>query len=185
MKSFAANALLVILLVLGGCEDESPSSAVSPAPVPGTQPREAPIVVAHPTATPAPRNSDAAANHSPIPSPGHEAQSFRRHPAPGAVSSPDPKSAPTSPTSAEQQITELSFTRDIYEFTIAEDLEIGAVAGVLSTSATPAGDVNYSILQGNEEDHFKVHPETGQIIVAYFLDYETIDSYLLTMGAGS
>lgn len=183
MKSVAAPLLLVILLVLGGCQDESHSPAASPAPVLGTQPREAPAVVAHPTATPASRNS-AAAIPSPIPSPGQEVLSVRRQPAPGTVSSPDPNSAPTSPTAAEQQITELSFTRDIYEFIIAEDLEIGAIAGVLSTSATPAEGITYYVLQGNEEDHFKINPETGQIIVAYFLDYETIDSYLLTIGAG-
>ena len=72
-----------------------------------------------------------------------------------------------------------------YTFHIAEDAEIGDPVGTVSATAPDADDtVTYSITEGNSDGKFAIASSTGEITVGGDLDYETTDSYTLTVEAG-
>ena len=88
-------------------------------------------------------------------------------------------SATTGPCSQDPAFDEPS-----YSFTIAENAETGAVVGSVSATDPDEGDsVTYWITAGDDEGKFAIGENTGEITVAAALDYETADSYSLTVEA--
>ena len=77
-----------------------------------------------------------------------------------------------------------AFGTDPYAFTVAEDAAEEHVVGTVSAPDPDADDtVAYSITLGNGEGKFDIGEGSGDITVAGELDYETTDSYTLTVQA--
>ena len=71
-----------------------------------------------------------------------------------------------------------------YSFSVDENAGGGTVVGTVEATDPDAGDtVTYSITAGNEDGRFAIGRSTGEITVAAALDYETTDSYTLTVEA--
>ena len=76
------------------------------------------------------------------------------------------------------------FDQKSYDFTVAEDAAPGHTVGTVSATDPDIGDtLAYSITAGNEEGKFDIDGGAGAITVAVPLDYETGDSYTLTVQA--
>ena len=71
-----------------------------------------------------------------------------------------------------------------YDFSVAEDAATGAAVGTVSAADPEDGTVTYAIAAGNEAETFALDAGTGALTVAAALDYETADSYNLTVSAG-
>ena len=76
------------------------------------------------------------------------------------------------------------FTSATLDFTVEESASIGSSVGIIPATDDDAGSdgaITYSILS-QTSDKFIVHPNSGEVIVARFLDYETIQqSFSLTV----
>lgn len=78
------------------------------------------------------------------------------------------------------------FLRVPYKVQISEAASVGTQVVRLYTMDIDEGlngDVFYSITSGNEEKRFEIDEATGQIVLAKFLDRETISKYSLTVVA--
>ncbi len=71
-----------------------------------------------------------------------------------------------------------------YDFSVAEDAATGAAVGTVTATDPEDGTVTYAIAAGNEAETFALDAGTGALTVAAALDYETADSYNLTVSAG-
>ena len=70
----------------------------------------------------------------------------------------------------------------VYSFSVPEDAATSTLVGTVTATST-GGLVTYAILSGNEGDKFAMETSSGDITVADALDYETVPSYRLTVGA--
>ncbi|XP_061781512.1 protocadherin Fat 3a isoform X6 [Nerophis lumbriciformis] len=78
------------------------------------------------------------------------------------------------------------FERRDWLVTIPEDVGMGTKILTVYAASKDIGtnaEINYSIRSGNEHGKFIIHPHTGAITVAEFLDYETCKDYFLTVEA--
>ncbi|XP_061923837.1 protocadherin Fat 3a isoform X4 [Entelurus aequoreus] len=78
------------------------------------------------------------------------------------------------------------FERRDWLVTIPEDVGMGTKILTVYAASKDIGtnaEINYSIRSGNEHGKFIIHPHTGAITVAEFLDYETCKDYFLTLEA--
>ena len=78
------------------------------------------------------------------------------------------------------------FTRLPKSTRVSELASIGTlVARISATDADAAlnGDVVYALVDGNEDEKFRVDASTGQLLVAGLLDREAQDRYVLTVAA--
>ncbi|VVD04616.1 unnamed protein product [Leptidea sinapis] len=79
------------------------------------------------------------------------------------------------------------FIRHYYEATISEGATIGEeviqVHAVDKDVRPQNNQFSYSIIKGNENQDFKIDPQTGNIEVSRYLDRETVASYSLTLAA--
>lgn len=79
------------------------------------------------------------------------------------------------------------FTLDLYESQALENVPIGTniitVKAVDKDIRPQNNQFSYSIIGGNTDQSFKIDPQSGQIETTRKLDRETIDEYLLTIGA--
>ncbi|XP_078395822.1 protocadherin Fat 4 isoform X1 [Cetorhinus maximus] len=76
------------------------------------------------------------------------------------------------------------FTKDLYQATVSESA--GNLTQVLRVSASDVDEgnnalVNYSIIEGNEEEQFTIQSTTGQVTLVGKLDHEATASYSLTL----
>jgi hypothetical protein len=70
------------------------------------------------------------------------------------------------------------------QYTIAETLSVNSEVGTTPDAADVDGDsLTFSILEGNSEERFSIETQTGQILVASELDYETTTSFTLILRA--
>ena len=77
-----------------------------------------------------------------------------------------------------------TFDTSTYAFTISEDAYGWQPVGTVSATDPDSGDsVQYHITGGNAAGHFQVGPDSGEIRVSYWLDYETTSAYTLTLEA--
>ncbi|GAA4451131.1 Ig-like domain-containing protein [Novipirellula rosea] len=67
-------------------------------------------------------------------------------------------------------------------FVVREDKVVGSVVGTV-TAIDPEGGVTYSITAGNDDNRFEIIPGTGEIKVLNPLNFETANSYELTVEA--
>ena len=91
--------------------------------------------------------------------------------------------APGVPTPAQPPPVPPVFESSSYTFDVAEDVEIGTVAGTVSATDPAMDTVTYSIMAGNDDGKFTIDTNTGAITVAGALDYESVTSYTLTVEA--
>ena len=76
-----------------------------------------------------------------------------------------------------------AFGHSAYDFSVAEDVGVGAILGRVLASDADSGDtLTYSITAGNGDGRFAI-AGAGDITVAAALDYETETAYTLTMQA--
>ena len=72
-----------------------------------------------------------------------------------------------------------------YDFEVSEDASIGDAVGTVSATDPDEDDmVSYSITADDSDGKFAIDESTGEITVEGDLDYETTDSYTLTVEAG-
>ena len=72
------------------------------------------------------------------------------------------------------------FSQDGYQFTVDDDVEIGAEVGkVPATDPTPGDTLTYAIVNGNQDGNFAINSSTGLITVAEALDATVEGSYTL------
>ena len=76
-----------------------------------------------------------------------------------------------------------AFSTSTYAFSVAEDAATSTVVGTVSATDPDEDSVTYSLTAGNGEGKFSVHSDTGQVVVANALDYESVSSYTLTVEA--
>uniref|UniRef100_A0A8C1GP78 FAT atypical cadherin 3b n=1 Tax=Cyprinus carpio TaxID=7962 RepID=A0A8C1GP78_CYPCA len=79
-----------------------------------------------------------------------------------------------------------SFSEDIYNVLISEDVAIGATVTRLFAEDLDSqinGRITYSILKGDRENQFWIDPVTGLLQVNKALDRETVSSYSLSVQA--
>ena len=77
-----------------------------------------------------------------------------------------------------------AFTGAPYSFKVAEDAAVDDEVGTVSVTDPDADDtLTYSITAGNTGDVFDIDGSTGAITVADELDYETTETYTLTVEA--
>ena len=79
------------------------------------------------------------------------------------------------------------FLQEVYEANVSEGADIGTrvltVKAVDKDVRPQNNQFSYSIIGGNNDQSFKVDPQTGQIETSRQLDRETIGSYGLIVGA--
>jgi len=66
-------------------------------------------------------------------------------------------------------------------FSIAEDANIGTSVGVVSASDVDNDSLTFSIIDGNSEDVFSIESTSGEILLSEMLDFETTNSYSLSV----
>jgi Raf kinase inhibitor-like YbhB/YbcL family protein len=67
-------------------------------------------------------------------------------------------------------------------FAVDENSPVGTVVGTVVASDADAGQtLTYAIIGGNTGDDFAIDPDAGTITVVGALDYETLDTYVLTV----
>ena len=76
-----------------------------------------------------------------------------------------------------------AFSTSPYAFSVAEDAATSATVGTVSASDSDGDTVTYSIASGNGDGVFSINSDTGEVIVAGALDYESVSSYTLTVEA--
>uniref|UniRef100_A0A8C2GNL9 FAT atypical cadherin 3b n=1 Tax=Cyprinus carpio TaxID=7962 RepID=A0A8C2GNL9_CYPCA len=76
-----------------------------------------------------------------------------------------------------------SFSEDIYNVLISEDVAIGATLFAEDLDSQINGRITYSILKGDRENQFWIDPVTGLLQVNKALDRETVSSYSLSVQA--
>ena len=77
------------------------------------------------------------------------------------------------------------FTSSTIDLTVSESALISSTVGQITATDSDAGDdgrIIYSI-PSQSSDKFMIHPNSGEMIVACSLDYETVQSYSLTVVA--
>ncbi|KAK6045279.1 cadherin domain protein, partial [Cooperia oncophora] len=74
-----------------------------------------------------------------------------------------------------------SFTQSSYLIKTPEDILPGISIG--SVLATGPGTIRYSIYSGDLDHQFMIHPDTGRITVARYLDADKIDRVVLNVKA--
>ena len=75
------------------------------------------------------------------------------------------------------------FSTSTYAFSVAEDAATSTVVGTVSAADPDEDAVSYSITAGNGDGAFSIHSDTGEVVVANALDYESESSYTLTVEA--
>ena len=78
------------------------------------------------------------------------------------------------------------FDSKFYFSTVSESVQKGSDIVRLRAVSLDEGinaQVTYAVIGGNEHGKFRIHPKTGVISVADKLDYESSDSYFLTVQA--
>ncbi|XP_041474294.1 protocadherin Fat 1-like isoform X3 [Lytechinus variegatus] len=81
---------------------------------------------------------------------------------------------------------EPQFESDLYNASIAEDAEIGSIVVTVLAISQDVGlnaEIMYQIVSGNEHGKFKIDSTTGEISVAFELDFEMSNKYYLTVKA--
>ena len=73
------------------------------------------------------------------------------------------------------------FSKPIYSVDISENEPRGTF--VEHVEARSTSTIIFEITNGNINDAFNINPSTGIIITSYFLDYEKIHAYNLTITA--
>ncbi|CAJ0580963.1 unnamed protein product, partial [Mesorhabditis spiculigera] len=73
------------------------------------------------------------------------------------------------------------FSQAKYEFHTTEDILPGISIGGVEATGGPG--IRYSIYNGDPDHHFTIHPETGKITVARYLDADKQDTVLLNVRA--
>ncbi|CAJ0942222.1 unnamed protein product, partial [Mesorhabditis belari] len=127
---------------------------------------------------------------------------FRVHPTTGAISAREALSrgdhtlqieaidglGRSSHSSAFVQISVIAqmalapiFSQAKYEFHTSEDILPGISIGGVEASGGPG--IRYSIYSGDPGNHFTIHPETGRLTVARYLDADKQDTLLLNVKA--
>ena len=76
-----------------------------------------------------------------------------------------------------------AFNTSTFAFSVAEDAATSTVVGTASASDSDGDTVAYSIASGNGDGVFSIYSDTGEVIVAGALDYESVQSYTLTVEA--
>ncbi|XP_076149286.1 protocadherin-23 [Alosa pseudoharengus] len=71
----------------------------------------------------------------------------------------------------------------IKHFSVRENAKLGTVVGSLGLPRAPAGQVRYSIAEGDGSLHFGVDASSGDLYVAQPLDYEATQRYSLSVRA--
>lgn len=69
----------------------------------------------------------------------------------------------------------------IKHFSVREDAKLGTVIGSLGVPRAPAGQVRYSIAEGDGSLHFGVDASSGDLYLAQPLDYEAAQRYTLSV----
>ncbi len=93
-------------------------------------------------------------------------------------------SDPSSPVSATTGDCP-EFRDGSYRFQVRENVLLGRSVGRVSATGPGGGTTTYAITAGNERGDFAIDPQTGEITVVEYLDYETVPSYELTIEARS
>ncbi len=75
------------------------------------------------------------------------------------------------------------FDSDSYAFSVAEDAATGHTVGTVSATDPDDDQVYYTIISGNSERRIGVVSTSGTLTLVRALDYETTDSYTLTVRA--
>ncbi|XP_063955288.1 protocadherin Fat 1-like isoform X2 [Lytechinus pictus] len=81
---------------------------------------------------------------------------------------------------------EPQFESDLYNASITEDAEIGSIVVTVLAISQDVGlnaEIMYQIVSGNEHGKFKIDSTTGEISVAFELDFEMSNKYYLTVKA--
>ncbi len=93
-------------------------------------------------------------------------------------------SDPSSPASATTGDCP-EFRDGSYRFQVGENVLLGRSVGRVSATGPGGGTTTYAITAGNGRGDFAIDPQTGEITVVEYLDYETVPSYELTVEASS
>lgn len=78
------------------------------------------------------------------------------------------------------------FTESHYTTSVYENVSVGITLIRVTATSVDTGineDITYSIIAGNEENCFTIHPKSGSISVVKSLDRETIPEFILTIKA--
>ena len=67
-----------------------------------------------------------------------------------------------------------AFNTSTFAFSVAEDAATSIVVGTASASDSDGDTVAYSIASGNGDGVFSIYSDTGEVIVAGALDYESV-----------
>ena len=76
------------------------------------------------------------------------------------------------------------FEAESYDFSVAENAQVGAAIGTVAASDPEGGTVIYDITAGDAASQWAVDALAGRLVVARWLDYETTAAYTLTVRAG-
>ena len=75
------------------------------------------------------------------------------------------------------------FNQSFYEWNLKEDAESGETFSLILATSQDQSDVTYEIIDGNSENLFYIHPNTGVISLTGSLDFEKQSSYGLIVQA--
>ncbi|CAN0605861.1 unnamed protein product, partial [Ectocarpus sp. 12 AP-2014] len=67
------------------------------------------------------------------------------------------------------------------EFSIAEDAAPGAVVGTVAATDAEEDVLSYAITAGDDAGIFAIGSENGEVTLVGTLDFETVQSYVLTI----
>ena len=78
------------------------------------------------------------------------------------------------------------FTQSVYDCSVSESADIGSVfcsVAAEDEDIGPDGELTYSITSGSEANTFGIDSSTGEIILAGYIDYESVQGYLVVVRA--
>ncbi|XP_066556278.1 protocadherin Fat 4 [Amia ocellicauda] len=80
---------------------------------------------------------------------------------------------------------QLAFSKPVYSFELEEDTVPGTTLGYVEAShALQDRQISYSLVEDDGDGLFLLNPVSGEVTLSRALDYESEQTYILTLGAG-